>query len=283
MHPQAESDIPSVRFPVAVGDRQFVVDTQDCYDLSIPLQFDARQPRAFGAGRATGSVLTAGSFTGDVRRGGSCNCSTYSLTPHCNGTHTECVGHLTTDRVHVRDIAREVLVLAQLLSVTVQDSQQTEERSRPAPQPGDTLITRVALERAAQPHDLRGCRALVIRTLPNGPDKQFRDYDVAPAAYFSSEAMRWIVARGIDHLVVDLPSVDRAADEGLLTAHRLFWGMPPQATQALHATRAHATITELAYIDAAVPDGVYLLNLQVAPFNSDAAPSRPLLLKLIPP
>jgi hypothetical protein len=130
---------------------------------------------------------------------------------------------------------------------------------------------------------MRGCRALVIRTLPNGPDKQSRDYDVEPAAYFSSDAMHWIVARGIDHLVVDLPSVDRAADAGLLTAHRLFWGMPPNAVLAQHATRAHATITELAYIDDVIADGLYLLNLQVAPFNSDAAPSRPLLLQLIAP
>jgi hypothetical protein len=92
--------------------------------------------------------------------------------------------------------------------------------------------------------------------------------------------MQWIVALGIDHLVVDLPSIDRAADEGHLTAHRLFWGMPPQVTDAFHATRAHATVTELAYIDDAISDGLYLLNLQVAPFNADAAPSRPFLIEL---
>ncbi|HBB80565.1 MAG TPA: metal-dependent hydrolase, partial [Cryomorphaceae bacterium] len=30
-----------------------------------------------------------------------------------------------------------------------------------------------------------------------------------------------------------------------------------------------------------VPDGVYLLNLQVAPLENDAAPSRPILYSLI--
>lgn len=269
-------------FTVQIGGRRYGVNPDDCHDLSIPLQFDGPQPSFFGADPARSVVLKAGSFTGDVRQGGTCNCSTYSLTPHCNGTHTECVGHITTDRISVRDIAREVLLPAQLLSVTPTANQSTTEQSVPAPQPGDTLITRAALEQAAQAHDLTGCRALIVRTLPNTPAKQFRDYDAMhPPAYFSSDAMRWIVALGIDHLVVDLPSVDRANDEGHLSAHRVFWGMPPEVTKAHHAKRAHATITELAYIDDAIVDGLYLLNLQVAPFAADAAPSRPFLLTLV--
>jgi hypothetical protein len=37
------------------------------------------------------------------------------------------------------------------------------------------------------------------------------------------------------------------------------------------------TITELAFVEDAAGDGPYLLDLQVAPFDMDAAPSRPLL------
>ena len=37
------------------------------------------------------------------------------------------------------------------------------------------------------------------------------------------------------------------------------------------------TITELAFVADAAADGPYLLDLQVAPFDMDAAPSRPLL------
>jgi hypothetical protein len=40
------------------------------------------------------------------------------------------------------------------------------------------------------------------------------------------------------------------------------------------------TITELAFVPDDVKDGLYLLNLQVAPFDNDAAPSRPLLFRL---
>jgi arylformamidase len=279
--------VTSARLALDIGGRRFQVDLADCHDLSIPLQFDptefpSAQPSFFDAAPARGAAFVAGDFSGDVRTGASCNCSTYSLTPHCNGTHTECVGHLTRDRLSIRDIARDVLIPALLLTVTPRTLAETKEASKPAPHASDSMITREELERAVRRHTMKGFRALVIRTLPNAPDKQQRRYDTsAPPAYFSSEAMQWIVDHDIDHLVVDVPSVDRAADQGLLTTHRLFWGMPPAEVDALHATRAHATITEMAYIDDAIGDGPYLLNLQVAPFATDAAPSRPILLRLV--
>jgi len=37
-------------------------------------------------------------------------------------------------------------------------------------------------------------------------------------------------------------------------------------------------MTELINVPDDVPDGRYLLNLQIAPFEADAAPSRPVLL-----
>ena len=83
--------------------------------------------------------------------------------------------------------------------------------------------------------------------------------------------------RGIEHLVCDLPSVDRAQDGGRLLAHRAFWGVPDGATEAAAAARPRCTITELAYVPDEAPDGLYLLDLQVAAFMLDAAPSRPLL------
>ena len=271
------------RFALDIAGRHFSVDVANGHDLSIPLQFDGPQPSFFDAPAAVSAPLSAGDFTGDVRLSASCNCSTYSLTPHCNGTHTECVGHITLDRLSVRDIAREALIPAILLTVTPRTTANTREQSLPAPHPGDLLNTRDELERAAQRHSLAGFRAAIVRTLPNSPDKQQRRYDTAhPPAYFSSDAMQWMVDHDIDHLVVDVPSVDRASDQGLLTAHRLFWGMPPAQIDATHATRAHATITEFAYIDDAIDDGLYLLNLQVAPFASDAAPSRPFLMRLLP-
>jgi arylformamidase len=268
------------------------------HDLSIPVRFGEEQVECFGAPPAREQALEAGSFVGDVRRGGSCNCSTYTITAHCNGTHTECVGHITHERVSVSEVCTELFSVALLISVAPVSSAATNESTIPLPARGDFMITRAALEEAArmveahlpQPDVLLAAspraaslpRSLVIRTLPNDPAKRVRRYSDQPAPYFSAEAMRWILARGVEHLVVDLPSLDRAEDQGNLTAHRIFWNVPPRATSIGSDTRRQATVTELAYVPDDLADGVYLLNLQVAPFAADAAPSRPMLMALTP-
>ena len=253
----------------------------DAYDLSIPLDFEGLQPNFFHAPHARAIAIESGDFVGDVRRGGSCNCATYTLTPHCNGTHTECIGHVVTERVAVRDASTDHLCLALLVSAAPVDAAATCEASDPQPHAGDLLITQSLLEAAVGDQELAAFQALIVRTLPNEPTKRVHNYSAGETPpYFSVEAMRWIVQHGIQHLVVDLPSLDRADDGGRLTAHRVFWGLPAGETALAHAARPCATVTELAYIDDEIRDGAYLLNLQVAPFVADAAPSRPVLYPL---
>jgi hypothetical protein len=74
-----------------------------------------------------------------------------------------------------------------------------------------------------------------------------------------------------------VPSADRASDDGRLTAHRTFFGLPAGSRRASEAKRPRASITELAYVAPTIRDGWYLLDLQVPPFLTDAAPSRPIL------
>jgi arylformamidase len=279
------------------GGRRFRT-RDEVHDLSIPLRFADEQLECFGAPPAREQALEAGSFVGDVRRGGSCNCSTYTLTAHCNGTHTECVGHITAERLSVRELCTELFSVALLISVEPVPASSTSESTTPPPKSGDFLITRAALETAVTALDSQMAatelsrlelwraaiaqRALVIRTMPNDASKRLRRYSEQPAPYFSAEAMQWIVTQGVEHLVVDLPSLDRAEDEGNLTAHRIFWNVPPSVISIGSDTRRRATVTELAYVPDQVVDGLYLLNLQVAPFAADAAPSRPMLTALIP-
>lgn len=76
--------------------------------------------------------------------------------------------------------------------------------------------------------------------------------------------------KNIAHLLIDLPSVDREKDDGKLAFHHGFWQVPDNP-------QFHKTITEFIFIPDIVVDGLYLLNLQVAPFQNDAAPSRPVI------
>jgi hypothetical protein len=118
---------------------------------------------------------------------------------------------------------------------------------------------------------------MIIRTLPNEAAKIRRDYTDSTPPYLSREAAEFLVARGIEHLVVDLPSIDRAHDEGRLTSHRVFFGLPRGSQSLQQAARPGSTITELAFIPDEIADGPYLLEIQVPAIGGDAVPSRPLL------
>jgi kynurenine formamidase len=101
----------------------------------------------------------------------------------------------------------------------------TAEAPSAAHASSDRVLTRTRLATAAAGHARDPWTALVVRTLPNGPDKRQRVYEGdCPAPYFTADAMHWVVERGVTSLVVDLPSLDRAQDGGVLTAHRIFWG-----------------------------------------------------------
>lgn len=261
-----------------IGGRLLSADFARPVSIAIPLEFGGPQPSCFDAPPATARPFAAGPFVGDTRAGGSCNCEILTLAPHCNGTHTECVGHVTEERVAVTDCVQGGVVLALVVSIAPVAAAATREGSDPVPAEGDLLITAAALQTAAARHAGPDPRALVIRTLQGGAGLALQSYrGAAPAPYLSRQAAAWLVDRGIEHVVLDLPSADRADDGGRLTAHRTFFGLPAGSRRAADARRPQASITELARIPAAVLDGYYLLDLQIPAFQADAAPSRPLL------
>ena len=83
-----------------IGNRSYLIDFSNFNDLSIPINFNGTQPNTYNVEKASSEPYKDDSFIGDTRRGGPCNFETYKITPHCNGTHTECIGpvsytHLT--------------------------------------------------------------------------------------------------------------------------------------------------------------------------------------------
>jgi arylformamidase len=267
---------------IRLGKGEVRVDLTRPISLAIEISFLGDEPRHFGAPRASSQPFAVEGFSGAVATGASCNCRTISLTPHCNGTHTECAGHLTRDLLDAHRVVPPGLVPALVVSITPELASGVQESSTPAPQAEDRVITRQALEKtwpAAAPAEVR---AFIIRTLPNEMKKRRHDYTGENPAYLTREAAEWLVEKKIEHLVVDLPSIDRAHDEGQLTAHRVFFGLPPDARELAKVQRPQCTITELAYIPDTAPDGMYLLEIQAPALGGDAVPSRPLLYTLRP-
>ena len=64
--------------------------------------------------------------------------------------------------------------------------------------------------------------ALIIRTIPNTKNKINKNYSNTNPPYFSEKAVKYLVEIGIQHLLIDLPSIDKEKDGGSLIAHKLF-------------------------------------------------------------
>lgn len=261
---------------VRIGD--YRADLSAPVDISIPVQFGAEQLSAFGGAPARREAYQSGTFTGDVRQGGSCNCDVYHFSPHLNGTHTECVGHITESRITLQDVLKDSLLPATLVTVTPVPAASSRDSYDPALRRSDMIISLDSLRTALAHYSVDFMQALIIRTWPNDPRKPRRNYSETPACFFSHEAMEDIVGLGVQHLLVDMPSIDRADDDGKLSNHRIFWDVPAGARAT--ETPSPRTVTELVYAPDAVQNGSYLLNLQVAAFAGDAAPSRPVLYKV---
>ena len=140
----------------------------------------------------------------------------------------------------------------------------------------DLVITKAQIERALHG---KTPKAIVIRTLPNLESKKHKNYSKTNPPYLLQEAAIFIRESGIKHLLIDLPSVDREEDEGRLLAHKAFWNVKDVDNLNIDA-RLDCTITEMIFVDDEVKDGHYILNLQIASFENDASPSKPILYKI---
>jgi kynurenine formamidase len=244
------------------NDKQYSVDLAAPLDLSIPLRAGLENPNCFWAPAVEIWPVVAGDFIGDTTKGGAVNFKNITLNPHGNGTHTECVGHISTEKFTINDCLRRFHFLAKLVTLypTRLDN-------------GDRIILKKQVEDMMK---LGEAEALILRTLPNDDDKRSRNYSGTNPPYLHHEAVEYLVQCGIEHLLLDLPSVDREEDGGKLLSHRAFWRYGYAADQI----RKNCTITEMIFVDNHIQDGLYLLNLQIASLELDASPSKPVVYKV---
>ena len=272
-----------IRVEVQLGDKRYWADLSRPVSLAIPQHFDQHQVNHFGVEPARRAPIRAGDFIGSTRQGGSCNVDRISITPHCNGTHVEHVGHIV-DEVSggpLKSVAP--LMIAALISVETAGAERCGgETYRPPLNPGDRMVSAASLRKAAANlPDVAAASALIIRTLPNDAEKRHRRYGPAfDPPFFTVEALAWINDVRFEHLLVDFPSLDRMHDEGLLTNHHLFWNIAETTHRVAPAARIGRSVSELLFVPDELPDGFYLLNLQFPDWGTDAAPARPIVFPL---
>ncbi len=246
---------------IKINKKKYKVDFSKGIDLSFPLKSGAANPKCFYAPDPIFEPVRTEGFVGSTAEGSPVNFYNVFFNPHGNGTHTECVGHISKEKYSVGSELKDFMLYAQLVHIKPKHNKQ-----------GDTLVTKALLKKHIKKTK---AKALIISTGIHGEERRVKDFSYKNPTYISPKGMEYIKELGIEHLLVDMPSVDREKDEGKLAAHKIFWAYPDKV-------RKNCTITELIFVPKGIKDGFYLLNMQVPNFSLDAAPSRPVIYNLNP-
>jgi arylformamidase len=244
---------------IEYNSRKITINVSEPIDISIPIDMEKDKINAWGIDDPKISVEKFDGYEVSVANGAVVNFNHIQFNPHSHITHTECVGHITKKVHSVNQNLKHYFFVAEVVTVA------------PEKKGEDFIISEKQL-RTALKNKKRD--AIVIRTLPNLSDKKTTRYFNTNPPYLSEKAALYLVEKGIKHLLVDLPSVDKEKDGGKLIVHHTFWN-------TMGTLRMDATITEFIFVPNAVEDGEYLLNLMIAPFENDATPSKPILYKII--
>ncbi len=244
---------------IQYNSRKLKIDLSQPLDISIPLKGNSSNVNAWylEPPKIEPEVIDGKPIS--VAEGAVVNFNTITFNPHSHGTHTETVGHITEKVYSINKCLKQFVFLAEVVTVA------------PEKLGDDYVISKKQLQ------FLLGNKkreAIVIRTLPNTKEKKSAQYSNTNPTYLLEDAAVYLRLKGIKHLLIDLPSVDKEHDNGELLAHNAFWN-----TQG--KLRLDATITELIYVSNKIEDGSYMLNLQIGPFENDASPSKPILYKIM--
>ncbi|WP_286965966.1 cyclase family protein [Flavobacterium sp. UBA4854] len=248
----------------------FEIDLSKPIDISISLTNTDENPIAWYIEKPIIEPVVFGDWIGKVSEGkSSTNFNNIFFNPHGHGTHTECLGHITNDFYSINQSLKQFFFSAKLITI------------EPEKIGDDFVITKEQIQKALSASTSLSLtnEALIIRTVPNQKEKKSRKYSNTNPPYLSEEAAIFIRETEIQHLLIDLPSVDKEHDEGKLLAHKAFWNVKDTHNVNSNA-RLNATITEMIYVSDEIEDGNYILNLQIASFENDASPSKPILYKI---
>ena len=239
--------------------RKYQIDLSRPLDISIPLSGKTTNVNAWYIDPPKIEPHMEGEFIGKVAEGASTNFNDITFNPHAHVTHTECIGHITEEFHSVNRALKQFFFLAEVVTIAPEKYQD------------DFVVSRKQLQYAL---GNKKREALVIRTLPNTKQKLSRQYSNTNPPYLLEQAAQFLTDKGVSHLLIDLPSIDKEKDAGALLSHKAFWNFDG-------IRRRNATITEFIFVANTIPDGTYILNLQMAAFENDASPSRPVLYEII--
>lgn len=242
----------------------YKIDLNQPIDISLVLESNENNPVAWYLNAPKIEPVMADNWVGSVAKGASTNFNNIYFNPHGHGTHTECLGHITQDFYSINACLKNFFSTALLITICPEKTN------------NDWIITQKQIEIAIGNEEFE---SLIIRTIPNEESKKSTKYSHTNPPYLQEEAAQFIRNKNIQHLLIDLPSVDKEIDGGRLLSHKSFWNVTDVINLNFDA-RKEATITELIFVPNTIKDGKYILNLMIASFENDATPSKPILYKI---
>jgi kynurenine formamidase len=244
---------------IQYNSKKLQIDLSKPLDISIPLKASKTNVNAWYLDEPKIEPVKDGEWTASVAEGADINFNNIWFNPHAHGTHTECVGHITKKVYSINQQLKQFFFLAEVITVA------------PEKKDDDFVISKKQIQFAL---GNKKRDAVVIRTIPNTKEKLSQQYSNTNPPYLLSEAAIYLREKGVKHLLIDLPSIDKEKDDGNLLAHNAFWNTAGRV-------RLDATITEFIFVPNPVEDGTYFLNIQIAPFENDATPSKPVLYEIM--
>ena len=244
---------------IQYNSKKHQIDLSKPIDISMPLRPTDDNVNVWYIGAPSIQAAEVDGAIISVKAGASVNFNSIQFNPHAHGTHTECVGHITKEVHSINKNLKQFFFFAEVITVAPEKSG------------SDFVISKKQLQFAI---GNKKRDAIVIRTMPNTKEKKSMHYSHTNWPYLEEEAAIYLKSKGIKHLLIDLPSVDKEKDDGYLLCHHAFWNTSGKL-------RTNATITELIYVPNRVKDGTYFLNIQIAPFENDASPSKPVLYEIM--
>tara|TARA_R110002096_G_scaffold431902_3_gene647771 strand:+ start:281 stop:1030 length:750 start_codon:yes stop_codon:yes gene_type:complete len=243
---------------IQYNSRKLKIDLSKPLDISMPLKASKKNVNAWYIDEPRIEPVKDGEWIAAVSEGASINFNNIHFNPHAHGTHTECAGHIT-EKVHsINKNLKQFFFLAEVITVAPENYLK------------DKAVSKKQLQFAL---GNKKRDAVIIRTIPNLKEKISKQYSNTNWPYLLEDAVKFLVKKGVKHLLIDTPSIDREKDGGELLGHHAFWNTSGKL-------RLDATITEFIFVPNSVEDGEYFLNLQIAPFENDASPSKPILYKI---
>lgn len=243
---------------IQYNSRKLKIDLSKPLDISMPLKASKSNVNAWYVDAPKIKPVKDGEWLASVKEGAGVNFNNIQFNPHAHGTHTECVGHITEEVHSINKNLKQFFFLAEVITVA------------PEKLEDDKVISKKQLQFAL---GNKKRDAVIIRTIPNTTEKLSMQYSHTNPPYLLEDAAHYLREKGVKHLLIDLPSVDKEKDNCELLAHNAFWNTKGRI-------RLDATITEFIFVPNTLEDGEFFLNLQIAPFENDATPSKPILYKI---